>query len=140
MTTAGIQWSAAAHVHYSTGTDIDGIAVADAAGITTDEISGADKLSTEISIIAVEDNTGAIDGDVIIDVLRSDNDEDSEGWSNSTDENMQFRFTPTQNDTERFSFTLYHDTISDFKLYIYNDAGQELAITVNQRQSTLVSA
>jgi len=140
MANTGYVYSASAHATHSTGTDIDGVAVADNGTLTSDEISGATKVSTEISFVLLEDNTGAIDGVVTVSILRSDNDPDSEGWQVRTDPVMQLQITPIQNATVRKSLTIHHATVSDFKIDINNTSGQELAVTINYRQSDIPAA
>jgi len=138
MADTGYNWGTAAHATYSTGTDVDDIAVGDTAALTTDEISNDVKGSTEVSVKTIEDNTGATDGNVNVYVLGTDNDPDSEGWQDSGDINvMQFAIPQAQNATERLVFTVLGVQYSKFKVYVYNDCGQEVALTININQSTI---
>jgi len=138
---SGYNWSAAAHATYSTGTDVDGIAVADAGTLTTDEISQDTKGSTAVCVISVEDDTGVCDGNVAVYILAPDMDPDSEGWQAITDASAQaFAIDQVQNTTERLPFTIHGVDMPKFKLHIVNDAGQEVAITINIEQTTIPAA
>jgi len=125
MADTGYNWGTAAHATYSTGTPVDDVAVGDTAALTTDEISNDVKGSTEVSVKTIEDNTGATDGNV-------------KGWQDSGDINvMQFAIPQAQNATERLVFTVLGVQYSKFKVYVYNDCGQEVALTININQSTI---
>lgn len=122
----------ARHATYSSGTEVDGIAVADEGTLTTDVISLIDKYAVEVSVVTEEDNTGACDGNVNVYILSSDNDPDSEGWQDKDDPGVQsFVVDQAQNATERLVFTLCASQYTQFKLHVYNQAGQEVAVTIN---------
>lgn len=122
----------------------DGTALADAAGVTGDAIDNsvaAARVGHLVSVGVVEDNTGAIDGEVTIGILGTDADEDEEGYQTATDPIWSFNFTPIQNaEVIAPPFVVYGDTYPKFKVYVYNDSGQELAVTVNICPITLPAA
>lgn len=140
MADTGYNWGAAAHVTYNTGTDIDDIAVADEGTLTSDEVSLDGIAACEVSVKTIEDNTGACDGNVNIYVLGSDNDPDSEGWQDSADGVPHYTIDQAQNATERLRFSVDPVQYGSFKVYVYNEAGQEVALTINYRTATIPAA
>lgn len=141
MAETGYNWSAAAHLTYNTGTDIDDIAIADEGTLTSDELDLDGKAACEISVKTIEDDTGACDGNVNIYVLGTDNDPDSEGWQDKDDLGvLSFAIDQAQNATERLVFALDPKQISKAKIYCYNQAGQEIALTINYRTATIPAA
>jgi len=146
MGDTGQNWGSLTHAQYDPGggsQDVDGVAVNDTASITTDEIpiDSGNYSAGEISVIAVEDDTGACDGDLIVKVLRSDNDPDSEGWQDPDDDApWSITLTPERNKTKRLTFSIDLAQVSSCKIYVYNDAGQQLAITINYRFAQIPAA
>lgn len=136
----GFDWDALKHATYNTGTDFDGVAIADAGTQTTDVIDNDTKAATEIAIISVENGTGATDGDVIVSILGSDLDPDSEGYQNSGDNVFKIDIAQAQSATERRRIVVPADSYSKFKVHIENQCGQEVAVTVNYRQATIPAA
>jgi hypothetical protein len=138
MADTGYNWGTAAHITYSTGSDIDGIAVADEGTLTSDAVSLDGKAACEVSVVTYEDNTGACDGNVNVYVLGTDNDPDSEGWQDSADPGvMAYAIDQAQNATERLVFSIDPQQVSRFKIYVYNQAGQGIALTVNYNTATI---
>ncbi len=137
MPDTGYDWGAVAHATYNSGTDFDGVAIADTGSEVTDVISNDVKAATEVGVVAVEDNTGACDGDLTISILAPDHDPDSEGFQDTNDKVTQFMITPAQNTTRRLTFLVMH---SKFKVHVENQAGQELVVSVNYRQATIPAA
>jgi len=135
---SGYNWSAAAHATYGTGTPFDDVAIADEGVQTTDEISQDIKGSTAVCVMTLEDNTGACDGNVNVYILAPDMDPDSEGWQDKDDASVQgFAIDQAQNATERLCFTIHGVDMPKFKVHIYNQAGQEVAVTINIQQTTI---
>lgn len=141
MADTGYNWSTAAHLTYSTGTDIDDIAVADEGSLTSDELDLDGKAACEISVKTVEDNTGACDGNVNVYVLGTDNDPDSEGWQDKDDPGVIAGvLDQDQNATERLVLAVDPDQYSKCKVHVYNQAGQEIALTINYNTATVPPA
>lgn len=140
MADTGYNWDTGAHVTYNSGTDVDDLAVADEATLTSDEIDLDGKAACEISVKSVEDNTGACDGDVYVYVLRPDNDPDSEGWQDINDALRGVAIDQAQNTTKRVAFSVDPGDVSKFKILVDNDCGQEVAITININTATIAAA
>lgn len=141
MADSGVNWGAAAHLTYSTGTDIDGIAVADAGTLTSDELSQDVKAVTYISVVSYEDNTGAPDGNVDVYILGPDADPDGETYQSATDDApWQTVIDQSQNTTHRVTFAVPGYAYPKLKVYVENNCGQEVAITINYYQGTWPAA
>lgn len=134
MADTGNKAGSFAHAAIS-ATPVDGTAVADSANVTTDAIDNSKTLArvgTVVSIGLVEDNTGAITGTVTVGIFGSDLDPDSEGFQTATDPFWQFVMTPIQNaEVISAPFLVAGEVHPNFKVYLANDSGQELAITIN---------
>ena len=134
MADTGYKGGAYAHATISAAA-VDGTAVADNASITTDAIDNSvttARVGYTVSVGLVEDNTGAIDGVVTVGILGSDFDPDSEGYQIATDPFWKFTVTPIQNvEVTAAPFAVYGDTYPKFKVYLLNEGGQELAVTIN---------
>jgi len=121
---------------YSSGTDIDGIAVADEATLTSDELSLDGYLSAEIGVASVEDNTGACDGDVYVYILGYG----ATGWETITDNpHVGAVLDQAQNTTRYKRFPISASAYSSFKILIDNDCGQEVAISIKYKRSQIGS-
>lgn len=136
MATGGFNWGVWADLTYSSGTDIDDIAVADEATLTSDAISLDGKAACELSVKAIEDNTGAIDGYLYVHILR----ETETGYQAITDPTWVIPLAVVQNATRELSFSVDPAQVGSCKILVDNDSGQELAITVRIRTATFVSA
>lgn len=138
MGDTGYNWDAAwtAWVQPGEGGDWTANALADNATETTGTAVSLDGIAAmEISIAAVEDNTGAIDGVVTVFVL---GDVDGTNYEETTIGNpFSFTFTPVQNDTVYIRFRILGSDFSNVKLAILNEGGQEIAITAKYRQATI---
>ena len=140
MANTGYKQGSVAHLLYSAGSPIDGVAVADQAVLTSDAVS-LDLLATRVySVTVVEDNTGACDGNVIISILGSDLDPDSEGYqagpttgSVYTDAVMSGGIIDPVQNTTRISppISVSGSQCPRHKVHVLNDGGQELAVTIN---------
>ena len=146
MVDSGVNWPAAgSHCHnLSGGADIDEVAVADGAAVTTQTITNDVKGSTKISVIVREDNTGACDGNVYISVLPSDGDEDGDSFLVGpttgpvyTDPVWGPTIDPVQNTSRTATFAIMGIQHSKFRIHALNDSGQELHVTINQEQSSI---
>ncbi len=147
MADTGFNWGALAHFTHSVGTPIDGVAVADAAGLVSDAVDLDGYAACEVSVTVIEDNTGAVDGDAYVSVLRSDLDPDSEGYQVGpttgpvyTDPVWGVPIDVVQNATRKVTFSVSPAQVSKFKLQVLNDAGQELAVTENYKLATIPAA
>ena len=127
-----------AHLTYNTGTDIDGIAIADTADLTSDAVSLSKVVTRVYSVTAVEDNTGACAGDLYISVLGSDLDPDSEGYEvgpsdggTVNDPCWTVTLDVDQNETRKTTFPVNGSQLPRHKIHLRNSTGQELACTVN---------
>ena len=109
--------------------------MADAATETSDVISLDGKAAAILSITAVEDNTGAIDGEVTVWILG-----DADGTNyEEPDQGNPYRvtFTPVQNDTIRIAIPIDPRVYDDFKVAVENQGGQELAITAKLKTADI---
>lgn len=147
MADTGYNWGAFLEFAVS-ATPVDGTAVADGAAITCDAVDLDGYAACQVAVKAVEDGTGACDGDVYISVLSSDLDPDSEGFQVGPTTGPVYTdavasagiIDPVQSTTRTTSFSISPSQISKFKLHILNDAGQEVAITANYRLATIPRA
>jgi len=93
------------------------------------------KATCEVGIDFYEDNTGAISGDATVYVLGSADPSNSEEPAQKTA--WAFTVTPIQNDHVYKRFSIDPAAYGDFKLAVWNDSGQELAVTVKFRTATI---
>lgn len=144
MGSAYVDWDASwTAVTYSTGTDWTATALADEADLTSDAISLDGKVACEISVRAVEDNTGACDGDLYIYICRDldgTNFEDFTADDDNDQPTLMAVIDATQNKTRSKTFTVRADEVSKFKVAADNDSGQELALTVKVRYAVITTA
>lgn len=127
MANTGYSWSSYAFVQKSAG-DWTGDALADAGTETGDSTSIDGKAAAIVTVTAVEDNTGAIDGVATIYIL---NDMDGTNFEEPDIGNpYAIVFTPVQNDTVRIPVPVDPRVYKNFKVAVFNDSGQELAISV----------
>ena len=135
MADTGYKWPLAFSAMQKGAADWTDDALADNATETGDPLSQNAKAATEITIKAVEDNTGAIDGVCTVFVL---GDIDGTNYEDPAKGNpFSFSFTPIQNDTVRIRFRILGCDYSRFKIAVKNESGQELAITIKYQQSTI---
>jgi hypothetical protein len=134
MSNTGYTWSAYGFVQKSAG-NWSGDAIADAATEEGDSTSIDGKASAMISVTAVEDNTGAIDGPVTVAIL---GDIDGTNFEEADIGNpFAINFTPVQNDTVRILIPVDPRVYDDFKVSIENQSGQELDISVRIRTADI---
>lgn len=127
MANTGYSWSSYSAVQKA-ASDWSADALADAATETGDSISIDVKAAAVVSITAVEDNTGAIDGDCTVYIL---GDIDGTNFEEPSIGNpFSVTFTPVQNDTVRILVPVDPRIYKNFKVAIENQAGQEVAISV----------
>jgi len=134
MADTGYNWDAAWAAMQKGAGDWTADALADNGTETSDATSLDGKAAMEVSIAAVEDNTGAIDGVCTVYVL---GDVDGTNYEETTTASYSFTFTPVQNDTVYVRFRLLGSDFSSIKLAILNEGGQELAMTVKIRYATI---
>ncbi len=139
MADSGINWDAAwTPLTKSGGGDWTALDVADNANAGSTAISMDGKACVEIGYSLVEDNTGAIDGDVTIYVL---GDCDGSNYQEMTPGNpYSFKIRPVQNDTVWDRFRLQGLDWSSFKIWVLNESGQTLATTFQLRFGTIPPA
>jgi len=141
MADTGFKAGSLTHLTYSTGTDIDGVLVDDNWDLTSDAVDLSGKYGRVYSVISVEDNTGACDGDVNVFVLASDLDPDGEGYQGYNDRPYAAAIIDqTQNATIRKSFTVLASHFPRHKIYVENMCGQQVAVTVNYVDITIPAA
>lgn len=137
-------WDAAwTVVDYNSGTDWTSVAIADEGDLTSDAISLDGKAACEISVTAVEDNTGACNGLLYIYLCRDVDGTNYEDFTADDDNDAPALvgvITPVQNKTKRRTFTIDAGEVSSFKIAVDNDAGQELAVSVKVRFATVATA
>jgi len=127
MANTGYTWSAYSAVQLS-ASDWTSDAVADNATDLGDSTSIDGKAAAVVTITAVEDNTGAIDGVCTVYLL---NDIDGTNFEEPTIGNpFAIVFTPVQNDTVRIPIPVDPRIYKNFKVAVFNESGQEVAITV----------
>ena len=129
MANTGITWSAWSAVTKSGTGDWTGLDVADNANAGSAEIAFGTKAAIKIGFSFVEDNTGAIDGDVTILILNETANGDWQVYG-VVDKPYKFGVRPVQNATIRDWFTLYAGSWGDsIKIWILNESGQILTTT-----------
>lgn len=110
-------------------------ALADNATETSDVIDATGNAACIIGIGAAEDNTGAINGVATVFIL---GDADGTNFEETTIGNpFSFTFTPVQNDTVYIHFRLLMSDFDVFKIAIFNEGGQELAMTVKHKFASI---
>lgn len=116
-------------------------ALADDACEVSDAITMGTKEGMTFGLLAVEDNTGAINGVCTIAILEcvdGTNYEDQPGLAGAQVGNPdKFQFTPVQNDTVYITFHVSNKYHHKFKIAVLNEGGQELAISVYYNDVTV---
>lgn len=127
MGNTGLSWGSYAAVQKSAG-DWTSDALTDGSTETSDSTSIDGKASAVVTITAVEDNTGAIDGVCTIYIL---NDIDGTNFEQTDIGNPYVvTFTPVQNDTVRIPVYVDPSLYKNLKVAVENQSGQTLDITV----------
>ena len=137
-------WDAAwTVVDYGSGTDWTSVAMADEADLTSDAMSLDSKVAALVSVTAVEDNTGACDGNLYVYLCRDVDGTNYEDFTADDDNDgpeLLGVIDPVQNKTKRKVFAISAEQVDSFKIAIDNDSGQELAISVKIKYATLALA
>lgn len=136
MPDTGYNWGAWAFVQESSS-DWDADLLADNATDISDAFSLDGVAACIIGIAAYENGTGAIDGIVTVFVL-GENDIAYEETTIGVPFN--FQFTPVQNDTVHFQFSIDPAHYDNVKIAVFNESGQELAISVKIKTATIPPA
>jgi hypothetical protein len=112
-------------------------AVNDSATDTGDALDCDGTASVQVSVTAVEDNTGSIDGVVTVYFLR-----DCDGTHYETPSTASYAaaFTPVQNSTVYWSVALDCSLWNKFKVACVNEAGQQLVLSVKYLFATVPAA
>jgi len=127
MANTGFTWSAYAFVQEASS-DWDTETLADNATDTGDSTSIDGKAAAVVSIIATEDNTGAINGVCTVFIL---GDIDGTNFEEPDIGNpFAITFTPVQNDTVRILVPVDPRVYKNFKVAVLNEGGQELVVSV----------
>jgi hypothetical protein len=136
MSASGYNWGDWAFLQ-SGAADIDATAVNDEATLTSDEFSLDNKAACEVGIASVEDNTGACDGDVIVYVLGYG----ALGWETISDAPVpRAILDQVQNETRYAAFSVDPAKYGSFKVFVDNDCGQQVAISIKVRTATFDTA
>ena len=146
MADTGFNWLTLTHFQVAAA-DVDSTAVADTAAITCDAVDLDGYAACEVSVTVVEDNTGAVNGDAYVSILRSDLDPDSEGYQVGpttgpvyTDAVWSVAIDAVPSATRKVTFSISPAQVSKFKLHVLNDAGQTLDVTANYKLATIPAA
>lgn len=135
MPDTGYNWGAWAFVQDADPSDWNAEALADNATETSGTAISLDgKAACIIGIGLYEDNTGAIDGVVTVFVLGETDVAYEETTIGSP---YQFTITPVQNDTVYVQFAIDPKYYDNFKIAVFNEGGQELAVTVKYKTATI---
>ena len=136
MADTGYNWGAWAFVKDDAGTDWDADLLADnAAEISNTAISLDNVAACEVGIALYENNTGAINGVVTIFVLGSGGGIADEEYTIGSP--YSFTITPVTNDTVYKRFSVDPGSFGSFKPAVFNESGQELAVSVKVRTATI---
>ena len=136
MAATGYDWAAWAFAKDGASGDWDADALADNAVLTSNtSISLDTKAACEVGIALYENNTGAINGVVTVFVLGSGGGIADEETTIGTP--FSFTITPVQNDTVYKRFSVDPSCYGDFKIAVFNESGQELAVSVKYRTATV---
>lgn len=146
MADTGIEWAAYAAVAKSGGGDWTALDIADNgnAGSGAIDLTGP-YAAVQFGIGLAEDDTGAIDGDVTVAILRDcdgTNYEDAPA-AGGTQVGAPYKFTirPTRNDTTYVAFAIDPAQFGgSIKLWILNESGQTLTTTVKMQTATVPAA
>jgi hypothetical protein len=138
-----VDWDASwTAVTYPSATAWTAVALADGADLVSEAISLDGKYCCEISVTALEDDTGACDGNLLIYKCRDVDGTNYEDYTADDDNDspeLIGAITAEQNKTRRRTVTIMAKDASSFKIALDNDAGQELATTVKVRYAVLGS-
>lgn len=137
MADTGYNWEAAWSAYQKSAVDWTSDDLADAATETGDALDCDGKAAVQISITAVEDNTGAIDGAVTVHIMREVDDGTFETQSLAS---FAASFTPVQNATVYKSYPLDCSQWNQIKVAVENQSGQTLAISVKYIFATVPAA
>ena len=137
-------WDAAwTVVDYGGGTDWTSVAMADEGDLVSDAMSLDGKVAALVSVTAVEDNTGACNGNLYVYLCRDADGTNYEDFTADDDNDLPELLgviVPAQNKTRRGVFAISAELVDGFKIAIDNDSGQELAISVKIKYATLALA
>lgn len=136
-------WDAAwTVVTYGAGTPWTAFDIADEVDQVSDALSLDGKAACEISVVVVEDNTGACDGDVYVYVCRDTDGTNYEDFTADDDNDspaLACVIDATQNKTRRKTFSVLASEVSSFKVAVDNDSGQTLTTSVKVRYATIAT-
>jgi hypothetical protein len=134
MADTGYNWGSWSFMQIGSG-NWDDDDVADGVTDTGDATSLDGKAGCIVSIQAVEDNTGAISGDVTVHIL---GDTDGTNYEEpGVGGAFSFNFTPVQNDTVHVTFNVDPRKYDSFKIALENNSGQTLTMDVRYKTATI---
>ena len=114
--------------------DWDADLLADNATDTSDAITVQTKSAIIVGMAFYENNTGVIDGVVTVFILG----ENDIAYEETTIGNPQkFQVTPVQNDTVHIQFSIDPRDYHLFKIAVFNESGQELAVSCKIKQANV---
>lgn len=135
-TPTGHDWGAWAFAKDGAGGDWNADLLADNATLTSNTSISLDKKSAcEVAIVLYENNTGAIDGVATIFVLG-----DAGGIADeetTIGSSFAFTITPVQDDTVYKVFAVDPKAYGTFKIAVFNESGQEVAVSVKYRTADI---
>ena len=137
MPDTGYNWDAAwTAVPEEDTTDWTAIDITDTNGAQSDPISNDGKAVTEVSILLLEDNTGACDATGVNIYLLGD-------INGTTYEDITygsawgFKVLAVQNQSVVARFRVLGSDYSSFRIHLQNESGQTLTTTMKFRQATI---
>jgi hypothetical protein len=139
MADTGFNWDDTWTATQKGAADWTADALADAATETSDATSLDGKAACNVSITLTEDNTGAIDGQVTVHILK-DVDGTNYEQADGTGSPQTVLITPVQNDTVYKVFSVNPANANSMKIAVENQGGQELAVTVKHIFATIPAA
>jgi hypothetical protein len=145
MADTGANWGSWTAVAKSGGGDWTALDIADDANAGSGAISLDGVAAINFGVALVEDNTGAINGNVTVAILRDvdgTNYEDIPGLAGAqVGSPYKFQVLPVQNDTVYVAFALDAFQFgTSIKIWLLNEGGQTLTTTVKYQTATVPAA
>ena len=142
MSDTGANWGSWTAATKSGGGDWTDLDIADDGNAGSTAISLDGVAAINFGIALVEDNTGAINGNVTVAILRDadgTNYEDVPGLAGAqVGSPYKFQITPVQNDTVYVAFALDAFQFGgSIKIWLLNEGGQTLTTTVKYQTATV---
>ena len=134
MANTGIKRAAAVFLTHSTGTDIDGTALGDTGAAVLSDVESMDLLvTTELQLVLLAGGSGAIDGDVVIEILRDVQGTEQDSVADKVFEQRVLQADIVLNDTYRVAFSLSAMDYNQFYVRTQNNnTGVNFTLTYKQ--------